>query len=279
VKEAKVSHMPESGHACSVVLAQLAPVSGVIEPNVATVVELAAAHRGADLIVFPELFLGGYRLDLANELALNPDGPEFARMVQATAEHDCGVVVGFAERLSDGVANSAAVIDRGAVAGIYRKTHLFGDERDAYVPGAELEPIEAAGRRLGLMICFDLEFPEVARTLHHRGADLFVTPACNAVEFAPDHDLAARARALENGTPNVYVNLVGEDAGLSFPGESQLVGPDGRPKLRLGDGPAVVRTAVQGAGHPDGRLQYDEQFRPELYELDTRNRPAASRRP
>jgi predicted amidohydrolase len=271
--------MPNPGQPCSVVLAQVAPVSGVIEPNVATVVELAAAHRGADLIVLPELFLGGYLPDLADELAIEPDGPEFAEMRQATAEHDCGVVVGFAERLADGVANSAAVIERGTVAGIYRKTHLFGAERDAYVPGDELEPIEAAGRQIGLMICFDLEFPEVARTLHNRGADLFVTPACNPVEFAPDHDLAARARALENGTPNVYVNLVGEYGGLSFPGESQLVGPDGRPELRLGHGPAVVRTDVEGAGHPDGRLQYDEQFRPELYELEARHRPAASRRP
>jgi predicted amidohydrolase len=271
VEEDIASHLPDRGHTCSVVLAQLAPVSGVVEPNVATVVELAAAHHGADLIVLPELFLGGYRLDLADELAIDPDGPELARMRQASAEHDCGIVVGFAERVADGVANSAAVIERGTVAGIYRKTHLFGGERDVYVPGDELEPIEAAGRRLGVMICFDLEFPEVARTLHHRGADLFVTPACNPVEFAPDHDLAARARALENGTPNVYVNLVGEYGGLSFPGESQLVGPDGRAELRLGNGPAVVRTDVEAAGHPDGRLQYDEQFRPELYELETRN--------
>jgi predicted amidohydrolase len=271
VEEDIASHLPDRGHACSVVLAQLAPVSGVVEPNVAAVVELAAAHHGADLIVLPELFLGGYRLDLADELAIDRDGPEIARMRQASAEHDCGIVVGFAERVADGVANSAAVIERGTVAGIYRKTHLFGNERDAYVPGDELEPIEAAGRRLGVMICFDLEFPEVARTLHHRGADLFVTPACNPVEFAPDHDLAARARALENGTPNVYVNLVGEYGGLSFPGESQLVGPDGRAELRLGNGPAVVRTDVEAAGHPDGRLQYDEQFRPELYELETRN--------
>ncbi|MEA2424392.1 MAG: 5-aminopentanamidase [Thermoleophilaceae bacterium] len=271
MEEDIASHLPDRGHACSVVLAQLAPVSGVVEPNVAAVVELAAAHHGADLIVLPELFLGGYRLDLADELAIDRDGPEIARMRQASAEHDCGIVVGFAERVADGVANSAAVIERGTVAGIYRKTHLFGNERDAYVPGDELEPIEAAGRRLGVMICFDLEFPEVARTLHHRGADLFVTPACNPVEFAPDHDLAARARALENGTPNVYVNLVGEYGGLSFPGESQLVGPDGRAELRLGNGPAVVRTDVEAAGHPDGRLQYDEQFRPELYELETRN--------
>jgi predicted amidohydrolase len=274
-----VPHMPDYGQACSVVLAQLAPVAGAIEPNVATVVELAAAHRGADLIVLPELFLGGYLLDLADELAIEPDGPEFARMREATAENDCAVVVGFAERVADGVANSVAVIEHGAVAGIYRKTHLFGAERNAYVAGDALEPIEAAGRRLGLMICFDLEFPEVARTLHNRGADLFVTPACNAVEFAPDHDLAARARALENGTPNVYVNLVGEYGGLSFRGESQLVGPDGRPELQLGHGPEVVGSNVEGAGHPDGRLHYDEQFRPELYELETRNRPATSRRP
>jgi predicted amidohydrolase len=89
------------------------------------------------------------------------------------------------------------------------------------------------------MICFDVEFPEVARTLARRGADMLVTISANMEPFGPDHDTAARAQALENGLPHLYVNLVGEVDPNRFTGNSQVVDLEGRVLLRAGGKPQL----------------------------------------
>jgi predicted amidohydrolase len=78
------------------------------------------------------------------------------------------------------------------------------------------------------MICFDMEFPEVARTLARGGADMLVTISANPAEFELDHETFARARALESGLPHVYVNRVGEQDGISFGGRSTALDQAGR---------------------------------------------------
>jgi predicted amidohydrolase len=155
----------------------------------------------------------------------------------------------------------------GAIAGRYRKTHLWGAERDAFTVGSELEPITLGESSVGLMICFDVEFPEVARTLAARGADLLVTISANMAPFGPDHDLASRARALENGVPHLYANRVGAEAGLEFVGESRAVNPWGRITVAAGGDPCELEVTAGHAGAADPRLNYAGQLRPELYQL------------
>ncbi len=93
---------------------------------------------------------------------------------------------------------------------VYRKANLFGAaERSAFVEGGELVVADVGGHRLGLLICFDVEFPETARALAAAGAKLLVTIAANMEPYGPDHALAARARALDNRRPHVYVNRTG----------------------------------------------------------------------
>ena len=133
--------------------------------------------------------------------------------------------------------------------GVYRKTHLFGAEREAYLAGDSLAPIVLGGRTLGVMVCFDMEFPEVARTLAVQGADLLVTISANPSPFELDHDLFARARALENGLPHVYVNRVGEESGFRFAGRSLALDPDAAPLAEAGpDGRAGVERRPGRAG-------------------------------
>src|SRR5918999_3025829 len=115
--------------------------------------------------------------------------------------------------------------------------------RAALAAGRELLTVEVAGRALGLMICFDMEFPEVARALARRGADLLVTISANSPPFELDHDVFARARALENGLPHVYVNRVGDENGLPFSGGSLALDPDGRVLAAAGPGGERVLTA------------------------------------
>ena len=104
------------------------------------------------------------------------------------------IVVGAAERVAAGVANSALCIDSaGELAGVYRKTHLFGAEQEAYVPGDSLSTITLGTRTLGVMICFDMEFPEVARTLAAQHADLLVTISANPLRNSRTITTCSRA--------------------------------------------------------------------------------------
>jgi predicted amidohydrolase len=249
-----------------VTLAQLAPTPRDVRGNLSRALELVASDAG-DLLVLPELFLPGYELEDVEPLAVDLDGPELGELREAARDAGTAVVVGIAERVDGGVANSAVCIDAaGELAGVYRKTHPFGDERDAYAAGEELVTVELGGRVLGLMICFDMEFPEVARALADRGADMLVTISANMPPFELDHDVFARARALENGLPHVYVNRVGEEDGLPFSGGSLALDPDARVLAAAGPEKERIVTAEIGPpGRRDPRTRYRELLRDELY--------------
>ncbi|HEY4095394.1 MAG TPA: nitrilase-related carbon-nitrogen hydrolase [Baekduia sp.] len=230
-----------------VLLGQLCPAPGDVAANVRTIVAALAEHPEADLAVFPELFLGGYDVDRAAELATAADGPVLADLRAAAREAGTALVVGFAERLggggAGGVANAVACIDADGrlAAPAYRKAQLFGaGEHDAFEAGDTLRVVALAGRRVAPLICFDMEFPEPARAVARAGADLLVTVAANMDPYGPDHALAARARALDNRLPHVYVNRCGDEAGMTFAGGSAVIGSDGSVQHQLDRGPRLA---------------------------------------
>lgn len=210
-------------------LAQLASVPGQTQTNADRAVEILGAHSNVDLAVFPELFLGGYDLSLVPQSALAPDSSELQSIAAAAAAASTAVVVGFAERAEDGsFFNSVACIDRdGSLAGVYRKTRLFGAEPAAFRAGDEQRVVRLAGLDVGPLICFDIEFPEPARKLAAAGAELLVTASANMAPFGPDHEAATRARALENRLPHLYANGVGTIGGLRLVGGSRSVDASG----------------------------------------------------
>ena len=248
-------------------MGQLEPRPRDVAANVARTVELLADSAGADLLVLPELFLSGYQLRDVAALAIEPDGAEVGALREAARTAGTAVVVGAAEHVPGGVANSALCIDdTGELTGVYRKTHLFGAEHDAFVAGEQIATVTLAGRTVGPMVCFDMEFPEVARTLARRGADLLVTISANMTPFELDHELFARTRALENGLPHVYVNRVGEEDGVVFCGGSMAVDPEGVVLAAAGsEGECVVGADVGAPGRRDARTRYVELLRDGLY--------------
>jgi len=225
-----------------------------------------AATPAVDLVVLPELFLGGYVLEGLERLALTPGDSALDPLADAARSAGTAVVVGAAERVDGGVANSAFCLDRGGrPAGTYRKAHLFGAEREAFVAGAELAPIRVDGVALGVMVCFDVEFPEAARTLTLRGAEMLVTISANMAPFADDHEAFVRARALENERPHLYVNRTGSESGARFVGGSRAIDPDGAVVAEAGAEPAVLDVRLGPPGRRDERTTYISQRRPSLY--------------
>lgn len=226
------------------ILAQWAP-AGDVPANAARAAALVDAHPAADLVVLPELWLCGYCPQHARERAVFPDGEELAPVRAAAARCGTSVLIGFAERREGGVGNSLLCIGPdGGTSGLYRKIMLFGDEAAAFEPGEALALPEAGGVVLGPMLCFDVEFPEIARALARAGADVLVTASANMAPYYADHRLASRARALDNRLPHLYVNRVGEESGFTFVGGTRSIGPDGRVLAEL---PPAGEDALEAA--------------------------------
>ncbi|GIK78717.1 MAG: carbon-nitrogen hydrolase [Acidobacteria bacterium] len=216
--------------------ALLVQIEAASEPHVGASEAAALLESDVDLAVFPELHLTGYDLARVDERAIAADSAPMMALRDAAAGTDTAVIVGFAERIETGIANSLALIDSdGELAGVYRKTHLFAREREVFEQGNELMVTELAGVRIGPMICFDCEFPEPARALAGAGAELLVTSSANMAPYFHDHLIASQARALDNRRPHLYVNRIGEQGGHRFVGGTRYVTADGRIEAAVDD--------------------------------------------
>jgi N-carbamoylputrescine amidase len=228
-----------------IAIAQLACAPLDVAANAATTTAAvrSAAAGGARLVVLPELAATGYVLDRDALLdrAESPQAPGPALSAWSGAARELGLTVvgGFAERDGDRLYNSVAVIGPdGRIAGTYRKLHLFGREREVFAPGDLGLPVfEVAGLRLGVVVCYDLRFPEAVRILALRDVDLVAVPTAWVAGFDAVTSTTASIGqvdgALVQGNLNsVYLacaDQVGTAAPFSFLGRSVVVDPYGRP--------------------------------------------------
>jgi predicted amidohydrolase len=210
---------------------QFAPVFARVENNTQTVVETILRLRddGVDLVVFPEAFLTGYGYDTLED-ALDVALESGSSPLSAVAEACNGLfaIVGYAEREGDLLYNTAGVFGHGRQLGRYRKTHLPYLGMDRFVtPGDALPVFDLDGVRIGIGICFDIRFPEVARCYAIAGADIVCVPT-NWPEFAePSSDLVCPTRAIENHVFVIAADRVGEEGGVRFCGHSKIIDPLG----------------------------------------------------
>ena len=179
------------------------------------------------------MFLCGYDIgaEAAGRLAEPADGAGAQAVAQLAREHGIAIAWGYAERGPDGAVYNAAQL-RGAggeLLGRYRKTHLFGELDGAmFEAGAGDEPLFTLhGWRLGLAICYDIEFPEVARRLALAGADLIVVPTANMVGYDAVPRMLVPARAYENQLFVAYANYCGSEGSLQYGGLTCVAAPDG----------------------------------------------------
>jgi predicted amidohydrolase len=189
----------------------------------------------ADLVVLPELCTTGYFFHDSEQLrsvAETVDGPTCTFFREAAREQNRAIVAGFAERSGDAVFNSAVTVFPDGGMHVYRKVHLFAEEKRHFTPGDTGFPVIRWGDRLhlGVMICYDWRFPEAARTLALKGAQVIAHPS-NLVA-APRHwKPVMRARSFENKVFTVTANRNGEEfrgqERLHFHGCSQIIAPNG----------------------------------------------------
>ena len=212
---------------------QFAPVFGEVSRNLDMIVQVLD-RADADVIVLPELCASGYQFVSQEEVdRLSepvPDGPTTRRLIDVAKRRKMVIVAGLPERAGAVCYNSAVVVGPSGFIGCYRKTHLFYEETLFFKPGdSGFQVWDIGPAKIGIMICFDWYFPEAARTLALKGAEIIGHPSNLVLPNCPD---SMPVRCLENRVFAITSNRIGCEARggkdpLTFIGNSEVVSPKG----------------------------------------------------
>jgi predicted amidohydrolase len=222
-----------------IAVAQLAPVLGDLEHNRAladgAIREALAAE--ADVVVLPELVTSGYVFlarEEAAEVAIGRDHEILRDWADHARRSRAVIVGGFCERGDDGLLyNSAALIDETGLRVVYRKLHLWDHEKLLFAPGAAPPPVlDTRVGRVGVLICYDLEFPELTRWVALSGAQLLAVPTNWPLVPRPEGErppetLIAMAAARVNRIAIACADRLGTERGVDWTGGATIVGVDG----------------------------------------------------
>ena len=234
---------------------QADPAIGEVEANLDACAQ-PVLDADADLVVLPELFATGYHFESTEQARSLAEpaatGPTAQRLATWAAETGATIVAGIAERDGDALYNSAVVVTPNGWLGTYRKTHLYAQETLHFRPGDSGFPVwtvtdrQRRPYRLGAMVCFDWIFPESARTLAQRGADVIAHPSSLVLPHCPS---AMPIRALENGVFTATANRIGTESNgtdsLTFIGRSLICSPNAEVLASAPpDRPATIRAEI-----------------------------------
>ncbi|MZH05281.1 MAG: acyltransferase [Nitrospinae bacterium] len=255
---------------------QYHPEFGNVQANLDRVEELLAGKE-ADLFVLPELFSTGYRfknMEEAHHYAeLVPGGLTTGFLCSMAKKMNAYFIAGLVETENGRIYNSSVIVGPEGFLGRYRKIHLFDTEKACFHTGREAPPVfDLRGAKVGVMICFDWRFPETARSLALKGAEIIAHPSNLVLPHCPQ---AMITRCLENRVFAITADRVGDEnrvpnETLHFIGQSQVVDPDGNVLVRAsetGEEVCVVEIELEKARekvlNPKNDIFKDR--RPDLY--------------
>jgi len=257
---------------------QFEPVFGEVARNLDTV-EAQVASQDCELLVLPELAMSGYQFLSQEEVAgvaeEIPDGVTTRRLIELARGHGMFLIAGLPERHGGHLYNSAILVGPAGFVGLYRKTHLFFEETLLFSPGNTGFQVWDIGQaKVGILICFDWVFPESARTLALKGAEILCHPSNLLLPHCPD---AMVTRCLENRVFGLTANRIGRERRggnppLTFIGKSEIIAPSGEILCRASADQQeyVVRTIDSKDARDKSLNPYNDLFhdrRPEWYQM------------
>lgn len=215
-----------------VAVAQMVCQVGDVAANCETMRRLAkqAGEEGCDVVVFPEMADTGYEMKTIVEKASTWESGPLRQLEELAFQLGMWIVCGLSEREGSDVYNAVAVLDRsGRLAARYRKAHLFTLAREPLFlkPGDSLTTVAVEGMQWGIMVCYDIRFPEMARSLALQGAEAIVVPSAWPSSRINHWCTLLAGRAIENQLYVVGANRAGSDGDLRFCGSSRVIDPYG----------------------------------------------------
>ncbi|WP_292487404.1 carbon-nitrogen family hydrolase [Methanohalobium sp.] len=199
-----------------------------------------AAMDGAHIIVLPEVFSTGFCYENMELSVETYPYPTLEKLAVVSKTYDCTIIGSIIEKKEQSYYNLGFCIESGGFAGFYRKTHPFGREKSYFSKGDSINPVELQNFTVGLVICYELRFPEIARKLTLSGSDVLVTIA----EF-PDPRInhwytLVKARSIENQVPHIACNRTGSDPYSTYSGGSMIIDAWGNVKADAGNSEAII---------------------------------------
>ncbi len=231
-----------------------------------------AAKKGTELAVFPECCLTGYDLSFeeASQIAISIPGPETERIERDCREFNLFVVIGSIEAGADGkFYNSAILIGPSGLIGSYRKAHLPFLGVDRFLAAGNAFPVlfDTPIGKIGLMICYDVFFPEAARLHGLAGTQVIALPTAWGAGD-PQFPEFVRARAAENDIYVIGTNWAGTERGETYLGKSIIANPDGQ---TLAQGSDTQEEILYAEIHPANTHRGRRIFIPGKFEMDIWN--------
>jgi predicted amidohydrolase len=259
-----------------VAVAQMDCKLGDVETNLATIENLATRmeRRGADIVCFPELATTGYSLNAKwRRYAETVPGPTSNRLASLAHEFGFYLICGIVERdaKSKRIFDSTILLSpEGDFLGVYRKVHLWANERKYFTPGGRFPVFKTKVGRVGMGVCYDLEFPEPARALALQGAEIIFYSSAQPSYFKRHVDIYLRSRAAENCVFVAHSNRIGREGRLTFFGQSQILSPTLRTLARKENGTGFAMASLNLRSLYNlrkRRLPYLQQRMPSTYGL------------
>lgn len=240
-------------------IAQLALEDGNLEANLERI-ETVARRYGADhdVVLYPEATVTGFPApEVAERLAEPLDGPIVRRLTTLAAEVGTVLVAGLLEREGGSVYNTSVMVGPEGLLLSYRKTHLWVGEGARVAPGNEFRCRLWHDTHWGLLICYDIEFPETVRAVAGLGAEVILLTNGNMAPYGPTHRTALAARAQENQVYVAVANRVGVAGDTRYVGESAFANPFGEIEAALGGEEGVLSVSLDPATPETSRRTYD----------------------
>ena len=262
-----------------VALGQITSRLGDVEHNVSKAEEFIAqaANKGADIICLPELFATGYNLNILKDMVVRLSRKYyryiFDRMAKASKDNSIYVIASFGEvdERNNNVYNAALLFDHnGKKIGSYQKTHAFYLEKQYFTDGWKYPIFDTGVGKIGIIICYDAGFPETARSLCLKGAEMIFIPAAWRIQDENAWLLNVPSRALENQLYTFGVNRSGYEGELHLFGKSMACNPYGEIIMQMdydADEVAVCEIDLDKVAECRSDWGYLKDRKPEIYQI------------
>lgn len=218
------------------------------QPDDGTLERMISAIRSTncDLVVFPELATTGYHIfDQIDKLAEPVPGPTTNTLSSVAKESNTAILFGMPVKDGTNFYNSAIWIDRdGKIQAQYNKRHCWGNEQKVFSTGERYKIVDSPFGRIGIQICYDLNFPAASAALVQAECDLLINISAWTTRMERDWRTLLPARAIEQGAYVVGCNFAGTDAGSTFCGRSVVIEPDGTSIVEMGTQPGQTSATL-----------------------------------